>query len=193
MWVPSWDCQPAPRTTFRITRTRHSPSLQQGRSAASSLHATARVNQTGNYDSPQPRSETCAIGHRCQPIFSRSDPTQQGRITAVCHEHSRQWERTAGRCGGPPGLCHRLEVAPSYFRSHGQEDHATNIQPDQRNRRINGWIEVLQAYPLVWRHLPVGLLSNRIYISSIQSNIRSNRTPVTKNHVLGYKKGGLCL
>jgi hypothetical protein len=25
---------------------------------------------------------------------------------------------------------------------------ATNIQPSQRNRRINRWIELLQAFPL---------------------------------------------
>jgi hypothetical protein len=45
--------------------------------------------------------------------------------------------------------------------------------------------------------LQIGLLSNRIgsnlYKSSIRSNIRSNRTPVTKNHVLGHRIGDLYL
>jgi hypothetical protein len=42
----------------------------------------------------------------------------------------------------------------SYLEATDSMINATNIQPNQRNRRINRWIEVLQAYPPVWRYLP---------------------------------------
>jgi hypothetical protein len=55
-----------------------------------SLHATARVNQTGNYDSPHPRTETAGLDTDASLLSAAAILTQQGRITAVWHEHSRQ-------------------------------------------------------------------------------------------------------
>jgi len=195
MWVPSWDCQPAPRP--RSVLRGHGTALRCNREevqrqALRSMQlreSTKRAIMTHpNHDQKPARLDTDASLFSAGAIPLNKDASQQ----YVTSTHANERELLAV-VEAPQVWCHRLEVAPSYFRSHGQDDHATNIQPDQRNRRINGRIEVLQAYPLVWRHLPVGLLSNPIYISSIRSNIRSNRTPATKNHVLGYKKGGLCL
>jgi hypothetical protein len=178
-------------TTFRITRTRHSPSLQQGKVQRQVFmqlrESTKRAIMTHpNHDQKLARLDTDA-----SLLSAAANFTQQGRITAVWARALTPMRENCWLSWMPSRSGATDEVAPSYFRSHGQHDHATNIQPNQQNRRINGWIEVL--YPLVWRHLPGGLLSNQIYISSIRSNLRSNQAPVTKNHVLGCKIGGLCL
>lgn len=47
-----------------------------------------------------------------------------------------------------------LEVAPSILVETDSMINATNIKPNDTNRRINRWVAQLQAFPLVWKHKP---------------------------------------
>jgi len=95
-------------TTFRITRTRHSPSLQQGRSQL--RESTKRAIMTHpNHDQKPARLDTDASLFSAAAIPLNKDASQQ----YVTSTHANERELLAV-VEAPQVWCHRLEVAPSY-------------------------------------------------------------------------------
>ena len=118
-------------TTFRITRTRHSPSLQQGKVQRQVFmqlrESTKRAIMTHpNHDQKPARLDTDASLLSAAGIL-----TQQGRITAVWARALTPMRENCWPSWRPSRSGATDEVAPSYFRSHGQHDqcHQHPAQP----------------------------------------------------------------
>ena len=47
-----------------------------------------------------------------------------------------------------------LDTSPGILVRTDNMINATNLKPNQSNRRLNRWINTLQAHPLTWQHLP---------------------------------------
>jgi len=51
-------------------------------------------------------------------------------------------------------FCYFLDTSPAILVRTDNMINATLLKPNNSNRRINRWIEVLQAHPLTWQYLP---------------------------------------
>jgi hypothetical protein len=71
----------------------------------------------------------------------------------------------------------------------GQTNRQTDRQTDRRTDRLILLIRApIESNRIEFLYIRFDYIRSNLYISSIRSNIRSNRTPVTKNHVLRLKK-----
>lgn len=136
---------------WRWTRQQHDAFLRLRRAACDTITTT-----------PHDETRSAKITTDASLFGISCIITQRGRITAAWSRSLTPAERNyttnerelLAVVEGLRKFTYLLEIAPSLLVVTDNQINASALTPNQSNRRINRWIETLQAYPLIWKWEP---------------------------------------